>query len=163
MPKGRQNSILQAKINLLSKMYQAPIFEPHVTVLSSFTGKVDELLNKTEKLSKLVSPLELTFDSIDYSDSFFQSLYINVRKNKILLKAHTISSEIFNWKQKEFIPHLSLLYGDYSVSKKINIIPKLSGLPKGFISENIFLAFNDELDLKWKIIEEFPLKGKTNL
>ena len=54
--------------------------------------------------------------------------------------------------------HLSIAYGDYSKDKKIDMINEINSIPEGFYVDKIYLAYNDEINLKWKIIDSFKIE-----
>ena len=64
-----------------------------------------------------------------------------------------------NWENTGYLPHLSLAYGNYSNDKKENMKSSMKIIPGGFLVDHIFLAYNDEINLKWKVIQEFKLGG----
>ena len=54
MPCKEQNIILENKIETLANQYGGPKFVPHITLLSSFVDDESILLQKTEKVYRLM-------------------------------------------------------------------------------------------------------------
>ena len=52
MPAKEQKVVLENKIKTLANQHGGPMFDPHITLLSSFVDDESTLLYKTENLSK---------------------------------------------------------------------------------------------------------------
>ena len=159
IPEEPIKSIVQKKINLLSINYGSPKFVPHVTLLSGFLGEKRDLVEKTSVLSERLSEFQIEFEKISYKNEFFCSLFLKVTKNNNIEKAHQYASKIIDYKECNFFPHMSLIYGDFSVSQKRTMISEFDFSQKGFRVKNLYLASNDEINLKWDIICKFPLNN----
>ena len=114
MPEGNVKYQLKKAIYMLSTDFDGPIFTPHVTLVSSFLGSEKELLQKTEIISKKIKPFEISFGDIEYSDNFFRSLFLKIKVNTKLKTARDIACKELNWNENDYMPHLSLVYGDYN-------------------------------------------------
>ncbi len=157
VPDEPVKSVIKDRIILLSKIYNSPKFIPHLTLLSGFLGKEKSLIEKTNFLSKKISSFKIKFEKLSSRSEFFRSLFIKVKMSKSLLKAHEISSETVDHNEEHFYPHMSLVYGDFSFSQKESMISKIGKIEEGFEAKYIYLAHNDEINLKWKIICRFSL------
>ena len=157
MPEGNIKDQLKNTIYSLSTDFGGPIFEPHITLVSSVLGSEKELVQKTEIISKKIKPFEILFGRIAYLNNFFRSLFLTVKVSIELKLARDIACKELNWNDKDYIPHLSLTYGDYSKKEKEKMISTLDIFPDGFLVDYIFFAYNDEINLKWKVIQAFPL------
>jgi len=158
MPDGNIKDAIESKIAILNNFCGGPNFSAHLTLLGSFLGPKEILINNTKRLSKIIKPFRVTFKEIKFSDEFFYSVFISIYPSKELLKARKISCELFNITDTNYLPHVSLVYGNYTINKKIKMIQLAKQIPNGFHAEKIFLAFNDEINLRWEIIKEFKLK-----
>ena len=107
------------KIKQLAKYFSGPIFQPHVTLASSFVGSEKDLILKTENISKKIKPFKLSIDKIQISNIYFQSLFLKVKLSKSLINARQVTCENLNYDNSNYNPHLSLLYGEYKSSQKI--------------------------------------------
>ena len=157
MPEGNIKDQLKNTIYSLSTDFGGPVFEPHITLVSSFVGNEKDLMQKTEIMSKKIKPFEIFFDRIAYLDNFFRSLFLTVKVNIGLELARDIACKELNWNDNDYMPHLSLTYGDYSKKEKEKMISTVDNVPDGFLVDSIFFAYNDEINLKWKIIQAFHL------
>ena len=158
MPTGDARDQLKLSIKLLKEIYDGAFFEPHVTLLSSFLGEEKILIEKTKKISKNISPFMITLNGFSYSKEFFESLFLKVQLDQHLRLVRKACCEEFRIIEHNYFPHLSLIYGDFSVAKKKKMMSRIGVFPKYFFVNKIFLVHNDEIQLRWKIIKEFPLK-----
>jgi len=157
MPEGNIKDQLKNTIYSLSTDFGGPLFEPHITLVSSFLGSEKELLQKTEIISKKIKPFEIFFGHISYLDNFFRSLFITVKVSIELKTARDIACKELNCNDNDYMPHLSLTYGDYSKKEKEKMISTVDIMPDGLSVDHIFLAHNNEINLKWKVIQAFHL------
>ena len=157
MPRGHVKDQLRNAICSLSTDFEGPIFKPHVTLVGGFLGREKELLQKTEIISRNIRPFEISFNGITYLDEYFRSLFLKVKFSSQLKGAKDIACKELSWNDNGYIPHLSLAYGNYSIKEKEEMISTINILPNGFLVDHIFLAHNDEIHLKWKVIQGFPL------
>jgi len=159
MPAKDQKVLLENKIKTLANQHGGPKFDPHVTLLSSFFDDESTLLYKTKNLSKKIRSFEIIFDQVRYLNEFFRSLFIEIKFSEELKSVRSTAAKEFGWKDKNYIPHLSLMYGNYSDQIKINIIKKMGALPKILTVNKIYLVHNDEINFKWKVIEGFKINN----
>jgi len=126
MPSGEIYDKLAEIISQLSKKYSTPNFEPHLTLLGNLIGPEEDLISKTSKIAKQLKPFEIKLKRADYLDEYFKCLFIRAGKTKEVVEANNITREIFNLKpDPEYIPHLSLMYGDLSSKTKEGILADL--------------------------------------
>ena len=159
MPHGNDKHQLKAKIQSLSSDFDGPLFEPHVTLVGGFLGEEKKLLKKTETISKIIAPFIIVFDGVAYFNEFFRSLFLKVKFSSQLGAARVLACTELEWKENKYLPHLSLIYGDYTVKQKGKMILSLDSVIDSFSVNNIYLAHNDEINLKWEVIREFPLNN----
>ena len=160
MPSGVVKERLIHIIKELSINYGGPVFEPHITLISSFLGNEEELLQRTEKLAGEIAPFSVKLRGVRYLNEFFRSFFLDVKFAENLNNARTAGLELFACNENEYRPHMSLAYGDFTVSQKEKMKKSLSQLPKEISVDKIFLAHNNENDLRWRVIQSFPLNDK---
>ena len=110
IPSEPAHSFFQRIINDLACRYDAPVFEPHVTI---HVG-ADQAHSATKALERAASECELvrlTPVGIDQSDEFIKTLFVQFAMNAELQKLNAIIRSAANDSvQYELKPHLSLLY-----------------------------------------------------
>ena len=106
-------------INGLSQKYGGPIFQPHCTLV----GRTDIPLSKLKsaiinlvvnhQLSEL-HPLK-----INYTDSSWRALFIELKEKQILTKWYKYTCELLAIEEDtEYFPHISLMYNNLPNSEK---------------------------------------------
>lgn len=110
IPSEPAHSFFQEIINDLARRYDAPVFEPHVTV---HVG-VDQADAAAKALEKAASECELVRQTalrIDQSDEFIKTLFLQFAMNAEVERINGIIRHAANdSSQYEVKPHLSLLY-----------------------------------------------------
>ena len=76
----KQLEKLKKKINITLK---GPYFPIHMTISAGFLGKEKDLINKMKSTLNRLDRFFIEIDNYDYKNTFFQSLYIKIKKNKI--------------------------------------------------------------------------------
>ncbi|MFT7538709.1 MAG: 2'-5' RNA ligase [Lysobacterales bacterium] len=149
---------LQDIITTLSKKYSTPIFEPHATLVSGLSGDEQKLLQKISSFSKKQKKLKLLFEDIEYTHGFFTALYIKTSLPEKLTLMHKQAMRDLNPKhQIQYIPHLSLLYGNISSDEKENIISAFPLTSQEITIDSLKLVKGNADVTQWKIIDEWPL------
>ena len=160
IPSGDVYQKLAEIISQLSDKYSAPNFEPHVTLIGDLLGAKEEIISKTTKLAGSLKPFEIKLKRVDYLDEYFKCLFVRAEKTKELIQANNLAKEIFNRKfDPEFMPHLSLLYGDFIPEIKEKILGDLGrefNIDFEVKSIHLFSTTGEVKD--WHRIKEFPLK-----
>jgi 2'-5' RNA ligase len=161
IPEGETYDILKSIIFELANTYTQIKFIPHVTLLSGFLGDPEELKIKSETLAQKISPFNLKFDSVRFFNEFFRSLFINIKSNYHLEDARYLAITEFIYSDSDFLPHLSLAYGNFDqkiFEKMKSLINTRLKKINGFYVNNIYLAHNDEINYKWNVIGDYKLK-----
>jgi 2'-5' RNA ligase len=109
----------------LAGRFDAPIFEPHVTLYVTGAGNDDPkaVLNET---FRNIKPLHLSIIAINYSDEFTKTLFVEFAPNDLLgslnrkLRAASASQ-----REYRLNPHLSLIYKTMSLETKAQLANSL--------------------------------------
>ena len=157
IPSGDLLAELKKIIYNLSSVFESIIFIPHVTLLCGFVGHESRLLEKAERLARGITYFDIKFKKIEFSEDFFQTFFIRVAYNNGLKKVKDFASSQFSFYDDNSIPHLSLAYGTKELILKKDLKKTIKINFEGFTAKSIYLAYNDEINYKWKVIKEFPL------
>ena len=114
---------LSAVISQLSQQHSTPYFEPHITLLGDLTLLEEEMLSRTSQLADLITPFKLKLTTVSYLQEYFRCLFIKVEESQEIIEANQKARTLFHRAHDpKFMPHLSLMYGDFSPEKKEKII-----------------------------------------
>jgi 2'-5' RNA ligase len=110
IPSESAHSFFQQIINDLARRYDAPLFEPHVTIHvgADRADAAEKALGEAARECKVIglTPLE-----IDQSDVFIKTLFMQFQMSAELRKINDIIREAAkDSSQYELKPHVSLLY-----------------------------------------------------
>ena len=158
IPNGEKYILLKNTIIDLSHIFNGINFIPHVTVVSNLDYSEKFLSKRVENIAKKVKPFIIELNTIDYLDEFFQSFFISVKINDDLAYIRKIAKSYFPSIHEEYNPHLSLAYGNIEAKIKKSLKRKIYCPIKNFKATELCLAYNDEVNFKWEVINKFPLK-----
>ena len=162
IPTGETYQKLAKIISALSEKYSTPNFEPHVTLIGGgdLIGTEEEAVSKTLKLTEALKPFEIKLAKADYFNEYFKCLFIRAEKTKEVIEANDIARKHLNLKPiPDYMPHLSLMYGDINSEIKEKILADLErefNLSFEVKSIHLFSTTGEVKD--WYKIKEFPLK-----
>ena len=160
VPSGEAHTRLQDVVSQLSERYHTPSFEPHITLLGEVVGSESELASKTRELISAVQKFRVELDSVDCREEYFKCLFLNVRENDALRKANNTSKRIFGrHTDQTYMPHLSLLYGNFSPATKEEMIREIGNQwSVCFAVESIHLFSANGGPEEWYRLAEFHLQ-----
>ena len=157
IPNDEKYIILKRIIEELSHIFGGIKFVPHVTLLSNLDFSEDFLSKKIENIAKKIKPFNIYLNEINYLNEFFQSFFISVKINNDLASIRKVAQSHFPIITEEYKPHLSLAYGKIESKIKKKLKKKIHCPIKNFKVKELYLAHNDEVNLKWSVINKFPL------
>ena len=151
---------LQERIRKLSEKYDTPIFEPHVTLLGGLDLSKTELVQLTGTLAGSLHPFEIVLTRAGYMDSYYQALFAHVVKSNDLAYARKTAEQLFNKKTEEkYVPHLSLMYGDFTKEQKERILNVMGReFHIRFPVHNVLLVDTTGKPAEWKKIHSSEFK-----
>jgi 2'-5' RNA ligase len=126
IPSEPAHSFFQRITNDLARRYDAPVFEPHVTVhVGADPGDAAaKALKKAAGESELV---RLTPLRIDQSDEFIKTLFVQFAVTAELGKINSIIRHAANdLSQYELKPHLSLLYKNLPAASRSKLAASIT-------------------------------------
>ncbi|MEK7201505.1 MAG: 2'-5' RNA ligase family protein [Patescibacteria group bacterium] len=160
-PKGEARERLSTVIATLAAQYGGPVFVPHVTLLAAIPeSSEEEFIAKTKELACTLTPFTCTLEGFGAQDSFFRALYMRVRNSEEISLRHRQAGELFGMRQNQYLPHLSLLYGNYAQDQKLQTIDSLQYLNgTSFEVESVHLYSTPGDTSTWKQVGAYPLTG----
>lgn len=149
-------------IRSLAAEYGGPLFDPHITLLAQIPDAAEQsLVEKARELVQSAKPFQITLADADADtrDLYFQSLFIHIAPSEELTRLRAESSRIFGMTDTvPYMPHLSLLYGDYPEERRRKTIDQMRPYAgESFIADRIFLYRTDGTPQDWENIGEFRM------
>lgn len=155
---------LVGTITELSQQYGGPLFEPHVTLLGEVEGPETEVMQKARNLAQGLRPFHIRLTTPAYQEHYFRALYLLAEETPSLLDAYTQARVYFAKSSSfHFQPHLSLLYGTYSLALKEEVIVRLRlPLPCQFEVSTLHLIHASSRDPRdWSHDQTLSFGGKN--
>lgn len=121
-PTGDQRNQLQEQIERLSREHGTPLFNPHITLLGGLQKPSEILIPPLQTLASFTNPFTVSLDEVGYRQRFYQCLFIHANPSDLLTNLRNKALQLFNTTRGDYMPHLSLLYGDMSQERKQEII-----------------------------------------
>ena len=152
--------LLKIKDSILES-FKSPNFSLHLTLAGPYQEITSKDIDKIKLICKYSTPFHLELDDFKFKNTFYESLYISVKKSSSLIN---LRESIINYKTPiinlNFDPHISLIYGIHSESKKIKESQKLVRINKKMIKVNkiAIVDVNEDID-KWEIKERILLQS----
>jgi 2'-5' RNA ligase len=118
IPSEPAHSFFQRIINDLARRYDAPVFEPHVTIHVG-ADHADAAEKALEHAARECKPIALTPLGLDHSDDFIKTLFVRFAMSAELSEINGIIRQTANdSSQYELKPHLSLLYKNLAAAPR---------------------------------------------
>jgi hypothetical protein len=125
IPAEPARSYFRSLISDLARRFDAPVFEPHVTLYVTEPGNENpaEVLRET---FRNIEPPRLSITAINYSDEFTKTLFVEFQPDDLLaslnekLRAGSASQHKY-----QLNPHLSLIYKTMSRETKMELANSL--------------------------------------
>jgi len=160
MPKGQIADDLQALIIELSRRYSTPKFQPHVTLIGELALPPAETIDKIKDLAALLKPFTIRMKEVTYLNEYFRCLFIKAARTEALIHAHSTANKVFKQDGSEYMPHLSLVYGDLETDTKQEIIREIDkGINIEFLAKEIYLYNTAGNPEEWYCLLETALRG----
>jgi 2'-5' RNA ligase len=119
---GPERDRLVATIDRLAAEHDAPRFQPHVTMVTTFDSDEDAAVHTLKSLVANVPPFDVTFSTLGHEEAYFRALYLLAEPSAQLTALHQAGQRAWALAPSPYRPHLSLLYSDLTEEQKRPII-----------------------------------------
>ena len=149
----------------LSARYHGPRFTPHVTLLGWVTGAEQQLAEATAQLAKQLRMLHLRSAGFDGEQYYFRCFYLKLEATQELMQAHEQASLAFSaGHSSDYLPHLSLVYGQSTVADKATLRQELVAiLPAQFSVDRLQLVHITVSVADWRVVTTCTLGNASEL
>lgn len=151
MPTGAVYQEFSRLISQLAKENSSIEFQPHITLVGNVEAQEEEMIMKTREVAALIHPYPVKLMDIDYTDYYYRALYLNVKPSSEVLTAYQVARKIFpDASGTGYMPHLSLLYGDFPIKVKEQIIRKIgNNFTNEFEANTLYLYLTEAAARNW--------------
>ena len=131
IPAEPAHSFFQGAINDLARRYDAPVFEPHVTIHVG-ANHIDAAERALSKAARECQSITVKALGIDHSDEFIKTLFVQFAPNRKLQRLNAIvRTAAQDSSHYQLNPHLSLLYKN------------MPAAPRGELARSIKVPFSE--------------------
>jgi len=158
-PSGETLEVLSRAVRDLASTFGAPVFEPHVTLLTNLVGTEQEHVRRGGELARRLRPVPIVLVEPSTGPHYFQCVFLKVDPTPPVMSANMVAREIFSAPDEPYFPHLSLLYGLFPEARKVAVVDGLSPtLLQTFEAQAVHLVRAHSTDpADWLEIGEFEL------
>lgn len=160
-PENEVYDILRRNISRLADEFAAPVFEPHITLVSGIRMPIDEMVGRIESVAKPAEPMTLCLGQTDFLDTYYRSLFVRIAHNEALLSLRERCLREFCLEHESYLPHISLLYKKMDSAKKQQIISRVGNrFDLVFIPDKIHLVRVSGPVASWEELMYVPLAAQ---
>lgn len=127
-------------IDQLSKKYNGPVFEPHMTLLGNIESDLPEIEKKVKELASSITNLKLSLGPVSFSTTYFQSVFVRVNSIAQLMQLNLEAKRLFCRENDVFMPHMSLLYGNHDMAIREEAASKIKLSQQSFIVNEFIIT-----------------------
>lgn len=150
----------RALIAELSRRSGTPAFEPHLTLAGVEAPTVATACARVAPLAATLAPIPVRLNEIGMTAEYFRCLFIRAALTPALLHAYRNACAALDQPPAEFMPHLSLIYGELAPAMKTEIAANLSGrFELEFTVERVALYTTAGPPPDWRCVCDFRLTG----
>lgn len=156
IPENESQLEMQQVVKKYSQQFGYTQFTPHVTLYEVSGREEQEVIEGVKQIASEIEPFELEFGDVEFSTTYFQSVFLRVKTVAHLLNAHLKLRMKFNSDDNHvYMPHISLVYGEHDMETKEEIAKEIKINSKGFKAEKISIVKSTSNDPKdWHVIEQ---------
>jgi 2'-5' RNA ligase len=120
IPAEPAQSHFRLLIQDLARRFDAPVFEPHVTLYVTESGSENPMDVLKTTLGNINPRLSIT--AINYSDEFAKTLFVEFRPNELIARlSRKLRSASASPREYQLNPHLSLIYKTMPPETKVQL------------------------------------------
>jgi len=152
IPCSKDQERIGKLVDELSARFQAPHITPHLSLLIRIPKNEADLVSKTKKLAQAIEPICLRSLKVGWMEDFHRCLFLRTEKNAALTRARQKASSLFQASEnREFIPHVSILYGNIPTKTKKQIANEIQKqVPKQVVLDQLWLVCDTDQKNYWK-------------
>ena len=135
-----------------------PQIIPHITVAGGIDMPLDRFTSLVRQAAAGFTASEAKLEKVATAPHFFRSLFIEAEVSDRICALRRRIYALGETPEPDYHPHASLYYGDAVDTQKQAVAETLPALGSTcFSDQTLVIAFNNEVDLDWGIVEPVVL------
>ena len=158
IPENELREELEEIIARYAKKYHSPVFIPHITLYSGVLSTNEVVTEKLRNVAKNIHPFKLELGNVAFSTTYFQSVLVRVKTTAKLLNTHLAIKKAFDIQEQHvYMPHMSLVYGDFDMETREKIASEIKIKNRQFMGKKIAVVNGDSDDpADWVLVDQIP-------
>ena len=146
-------------ISELAHRYRTTPFPPHITLLPRLILELKSVEQACEKIIEQIHSFEIPMQNITYTQEFYRNFFILAEPTFTLTMLHKdFKTELELETNEDFIPHVSLLYGDLDLNTKECLKEELKErYPKKFRCVRLDIYNSTGEIAEWSLVKSYKL------
>lgn len=113
-------------ISELSHRFHTTPFPPHITLLSGLVYELGSLNHLCEEIYDEMHSFDIPMQGIAFSPEYYRNFFIKAEPTSTLLALYNKAKlKLKCAENEEYMPHVSLLYGELDIKTKLQLIKDL--------------------------------------
>ena len=147
-------------IDELSRRLGTPAFEPHLTLAGTSSTVAADVTAQVATLAAGLAPLPIHLTEIGMTADYFRCLFVHAELTPPLQRAYHATCRALGQPPGDFMPHLSLVYGDLAPADKKRVVADIGRrFDLHFIVERVALYTTAGPPPAWRCVADFALTG----
>lgn len=145
----------------LSRRTGTPAFEPHLTLAGGIDAATDNAAAaRVAPLAARLPPLPIRLTEVGTTGEYYRCLFIHAERTPLLQRAHHEACAVLAQEPGDFMPHLSLIYGEIGAADKARIITDIgTRFDLAFTVERLALYSTAGPPSAWRRVAALALTG----
>lgn len=158
MPPPAVRARFHALIAELSRRVGTPPFEPHLTLSGIDAATETAAIRPIAALAARLPPLAIRLTDVGTTPAYFRCVFVRAEHTPVLDRAYHAARRALGQAPGEFMPHLSLIYGELTPATKERLIAEIGNrFDTTFIVERLALYDTAGPPPTWRCIADFRL------
>ena len=155
-PADEDADYLQNIINKLASVYRAPVFSPHMTLLSLVDLNPKELQSVLTNVAQEITPLFVTMSGLNHTNNIWKTVFIELEEApELIALQQRVVTQLSTAPPYEYLPHLSLIYKEMSTAQREDIIRNLTVMNSYKMDKITGMRTGTDVE-KWEQVVEVP-------
>ena len=145
----------------LSRRMGTPAFEPHLTLAGGIDAPTERTAAaRVAPLAACLPPLPIRLMDVGTTGDYYRCLFIHAERTPLLQRAYHEACDVLALAPGDFMPHLSLIYGDLGAADKARIVADIGArFDLTFTVERLALYSTAGPPPAWRRVAELALIG----
>ena len=151
----KDKQTLRERIDDLSQRHSGPKFLPHITLYGSLEIEIKRLAVITDRCFSKTKKFTAHTAGIGQTDNIWKTIFIKIVPDSQLMELHEfLTTELEQFRNYDFNPHVSLIYRKMPEEKRILIAQEINFAPQYEITGVALVETSGDVN-NWRILKRY--------